>query len=78
MQPTGIYALLSILRSTYCKFGHFRENFSFANSIKRYICDVTNSRFRHDIPISVNDRVILTFREGFNFTKLLIWEVSRK
>ena len=27
----------------YCKFGNFRENFIFANSVKRHICDVKNS-----------------------------------
>ena len=26
----------------YCKFGNFRENFIFANSVKRHICDVKN------------------------------------
>ena len=25
---------------TYCKFGNFRENFIFTNSVKRHICDV--------------------------------------
>ena len=54
----------------YCKFGNFRENLIFASSIKRHICEVRNSRLGHDIPISGNGRVILPFREGFNFTKL--------
>ena len=40
------------------------------------ICDVRSSRFVHDICIPVNDRVILPFQEGFNFTKLRICEVS--
>ena len=40
------------------------------HNIKRHICDVRNSRLGHDIPISVNDRVILPFRECFNITKL--------
>ena len=53
----------------YCRFGNFRKNFIFPNSI-RYISDVKNSRLRHDLPISINDRVILPFREGFIFTKL--------
>ena len=48
----------------------FSRDFIFANSIKRHICDVRNSRLGHDIRISVNNRVILPFREGFNFTKL--------
>ena len=48
----------------YCRFGNFRENFNFANIIKRYISDVKNSRLRQDLPISINDRVILPFREG--------------
>ena len=63
---------------TYCKFGNFRENFIFANIIKRHISDVKNSRLRQDLPISINDRETLTFREGFIFTKLRICEVSRK
>ena len=50
----------------YCKFGIFHENFIFVNRIKRYICDVRNSQLVHDLPISVNDRVILPFREGFS------------
>ena len=37
-----------------------------------------NSRLRKDLPISINDRVTLTFREGFIFTQLRICEVSRK
>ena len=67
-----------MLHMKYCKFGNFRENFIFANSVKRHICDARNSRLRHDIPISVNDRVISPFREDFVFTKLRICEVSRK
>ena len=39
----------------YCKFGNFRENFIFANSIISHICDVKKSRLLHDLPISVND-----------------------
>ena len=62
----------------YCKFGNFRENYIFANSVKRHICDVQTSQLRHDLPISVNERVVLLFREGLTFTKLRICEVSRK
>ena len=64
--------------SQYCKFGNFRENFIFPNGVKRHICNVENSRNMHDLPISVNDRVILPFHESFIFTKLRICEVSRK
>ena len=63
---------------TYCKFGNFRENLIFTNSIKRHICDVKNWRPGHDLPISVNDRVISPYRERFIFTKLRICEVSPK
>ena len=54
----------------YCRFGNFRENFIFANSITRLISGVENSRLRQDLPISINERVILPFRESFIFTKL--------
>ena len=50
---------------------------SFANSVKRHICDAQMSRLRLDLAISVNDRVILSFREGLIFTKLRI-KPSRK
>ena len=59
-------------RSDYCKFGNFRENFIFANSVKRHICDVKLSRLGHDLLISVNDRVISPFREDFICKKLRI------
>ena len=54
----------------YCKFRNFPENFIFANSAKRHICHVENSRIGHDLPTSVNDRVISAFCEGLIFTKL--------
>ena len=57
----------------YCKFGNFRDNFIFANSVKTHICDVENSRQGRDLPISVNDRVISPIREDFIFTKLRIF-----
>ena len=63
---------------TYCKFGNFREKFIFANTVKRHICDVKKSRTGHNLPISVNDRVISPIREDLIFTKLRICEVSRK
>ena len=63
---------------TFCKLGNTRENFIFANSVKRHICDVKKSRLRHDLPKSVNDRLILPFSKGYIFTKLRICEVSRK
>ena len=68
--------VLMIIR--YCRFGNFRENFIFANSIKRHISDVKKTQIRQDLPLSINNRVIVPFREGFIFTKLRICEVSRK
>ena len=56
----------------YCKFGNFRENFIFANSVKRHICDVINMRIGQDLPILVNDRVISPFPEGLIFTKFWV------
>ena len=52
----------------YCRFGNFRENFIFANSIKRHTSNVKNSRLRQGLPISTDDRVILPFCEAFIFT----------
>ena len=40
------------------------------NSLKRHICYIKNLRLEHDLPISVNNKVISAFREGFIFTKL--------
>ena len=62
----------------YCKFGNFRENFIFAKSVKIQIYDVKHSQTGHDLPISVNHRVISPIRESLIFTKLCICEVSRK
>ena len=65
-------------RLYHCKYGNFRENFISANSVKIHICLVKKSRLRRDLPISVHDRVISSFREGFIFAKLRTCEVSRK
>ena len=56
----------------------FRENFIFANSVKRHTCGAKFSGLVHDLPISVMDRGILPFCEDFIFQKLCICEVSRK
>ena len=45
-------------------------NFIFVKSVKRSICYVKNLRLAHDLPITVNDRVLLPFYESFIFTKL--------
>ena len=50
--------------------GNFRDNFIFANNEKRHIWDVIKSRLWHDLPISVNDKMISPFREDYIFTKL--------
>ena len=39
------------------KFGNFRENFIFANSVKMQICDPQSSRLRHDLHVSVHEGV---------------------
>ena len=60
----------------YYKFGNFRENFIFVNSIKRHICDIKNSRLGHDLPISVNDRMISPFWEGYICENKTLVEIS--
>ena len=64
--------------SKYCRSGNFRENFIFADSIKRHVCDIKYSPLGHDLPISVKDRIFSPFREDFVFRKLRICEVLRK
>ena len=59
-----------VLYVLYCKFENFRENFIFANSVKRLICDVQNSRPGHGLRISVNGRAISPYLQSFIFTKL--------
>ena len=71
----NLYLLLDCLsiipkKLCYCKSGNFRENFIFANSIKRHICDVKNLRLGNDLPTSVNAKVISSFHKEFIFKKL--------
>ena len=56
-----------LAKRNYCKLGNFRENIIFAKSIERHICEVKKSLLWHDLPISVNDRVIFTISGGFYF-----------
>ena len=53
-----------------CKSENFRKNFIFANRVNRHIWGVKNSPLGHDVPKSVNDRVILPFREDSIFTNM--------
>ena len=66
------------LCSEYCKLGNFSESFIFVKSVKSCIWVVKNSQLGHDLPISVDDRAILPFGQGFIFMNLciFIWEVS--
>ena len=50
----------------------------FSRIALRQTSDVMNSGLRQDLPISINDRVILPFLEDFIATKFRICEVSRK
>ena len=52
---------------TYCKFEIFCENFIFAHNFKRHVCNDKNLQLKHDLPTSVNGRVISPFCEGFIF-----------
>ena len=44
---------------------NFRENFIFANNVKRHSCGAKNSRQVHDLPIPVIDRMISQFERIF-------------
>ena len=49
----------------------------FSQIALRHICDVKNSRLWHDLPVSVNDRLILPFHKDFIFMKLPICEGTK-
>ena len=51
------------------KGGYFCETFIFANSVKRHICHIKNSRLGH-ILLHQKDRLISPFCEGLLFTIL--------
>ena len=52
------------------------ENLISKKSVKKKpIQDIKNLRLEHDLPVSLNNRVILLFRESFIFMKLRICEV---
>ena len=53
------------------------ENFIFANSVKRHICDVKNSRLRHDLLTSRNDIMVSPLREDFIFTFAKIKTIAK-
>ena len=42
----------------------------FSRKVLSHICDLKNLRLGHDLPISVNDRVIVQNREDFIFTEV--------
>ena len=60
----------SLFFSPYCKFGKFRENFIFSNSVKRHICHIKKMRLGHELSTLVKDRVIMPFHNGFILMKL--------
>ena len=62
----------------FCKSGNFCQSFILANSVERHICDVKNFQLGHDLPISVNDILILLFREDFIFTNFHQSKLLRK
>ena len=53
------------------------ENFIFANSVKRRICDVKNSRLRHDLLTSRNDIMVSPLREDLIFTFAKIKTIAK-
>ena len=70
---------LSVISVGFCSlftninFRNFHGTFILANSVKRHISEAKHLRIGHDLPSSVNDRVISPFCKGFIFTKLRIF-----
>ena len=60
-----------------CKFGYFRENFIFAKNVIIHVCGVKNWGLEHDLPTSVNNRVVSLFRKDLIFTKLRIFAYAK-
>ena len=52
-----------------CKLRNF-TSFIFSIGVKIHICNVKNLRQEHNLPTSVNGRVMLLFCEGFIFAKI--------
>ena len=69
----NVHVLQVSLDQVYCKFGNFREKFTFVNSVKRHICDVKN----RDLGMNYRQNDFAISR-GFIFMKLRICEVLRK
>ena len=61
LAPNCTVGLAGNQKLIYCKSGKFHENSSFANSFKIHISDSKKSGLGHDLPLSVNDRVISAF-----------------
>ena len=59
----GKYGILQ----TYCKSGIFCDNFIFAKSVKRHICDAKNSQLCHGLRMLVNDKSDFGTSQGFYF-----------
>ena len=71
-----VYSTLSNICSCcihYCKSGNFRENFI----VKTYLRYLKFARQGHDLPISVNDRMISSFHDDFILTKINLRENFR-
>ena len=66
-----LYLTLFNTFSLYWIFRNFLENFIFVKNVKRHVCDVKDLRLVHDLPTSVNGRVISPFPEGFISMKLV-------
>ena len=55
----------------YCKFKKFLENFIFVNIVLKDLFVTLKNVTGHDLPTSVNKRMISPFHESFKFSETL-------
>ena len=70
--PHDFQAFVYFWVAAYDRFhctGNICKNFIFKNTFKGYICHIKNSWLGHDLPTSVNGRVISPFCKGSVLTK---------
>ena len=74
----GNYMELCYIKQQNCKYCFNTVSSKFFVRIFNSQIALKNMRLKHDLPTSVNSRMIMPFHEGFIFVKLHIGKVLQK